>query len=217
MDEGFVLLDSSEDKHVLPLSRLRVGERVIVGHECCVKWSNPPQMDMNVEWCERRDSAIDKRNMVSLTTPHSVCFFVFGKRVESITYVFIIDYDHVVFFVNTGNTCGLILNNRFFETDHLLTAGSKNNVCCMQNVIDFGQPWSVDLCEWKDVSSFFKPAVRESDVRFKIHTAVIEAKSPNNVYWDLKDGRLSVSYIKDGSIITIYHDDVVGEDSCGSL
>lgn len=211
------MLDSSEDKHVLPLTRLKVGERFVVGHECCVKWSNPPQMDMSVEWCEQRTQPCGPRNVVSLTTPHSVKYFVFGKRVESITYVFVVDYDHVVFFVNTGNTCGLIMNDRFFEVDHLLSSCAKNNVCHMKSVIDFGQPWSVRLDEWKHVTSFFKPAVRESDSRFKIHTAIIEAKSPNNVYWLLSDGRLSVSYIKDGNIITIYHDDVVGENSSGSL
>jgi hypothetical protein len=95
--------------------------------------------------------------------------------------------------------------------------GCKNTVCCKNKLIDFGQPWSVDMHEWKCVTTFFKPAIRENNNRFKIHTATIEAKCSNNVYWNLKDGRLSVSYIKDGSVVTIYHDDVVGEDSCGSL
>ena len=218
MDDGFVLLDNNEDKHLLPLNKLKVGERVVVGNECCVKWTNPPQIDMSVEWCVQRCSVSDLRNTVSLITPLSTSYFVFGRRVESITFAFVIDHENVVFFVNTGTSCGIIYNNAFFEVEHLLSAaGRNNNVCYKDGIVDFSQACAVNLETWEVVSAYFKPAIRQGSTEYKIHSTVIEAKSKHNIYWCLKDSRLSISYLKDGNVVTIYEDGVVGENSCGSL
>jgi len=217
MDAGFVLLDTEMDKHVLPLPKLKIGERVNVGDECCVMWTNPPQIDMSVEWCVKRDLAIDGRNRVLLTTPQKTTYFVFGRRVDSITHVFIINPDTVAFFVTTGTCSGIIVENRFFEVDHFVFSGSKNNITFKNNILDFGQNTCLDIDRWETTSSYFKPAIRQSESTFSIHSTQIEARSKNNIYWKLDEGRLRISYLREGNVTTIYEDGVNGDPSCGSL
>ena len=109
-----------------------------------------------------------------------------------------------------------MLNNRFFEIDHFVT-GLKNAITFTNNTIFFNQEGGIHTERWEHVREVYRPAERKGR-EVHIHTATVETSSRFNVFWKLDDDeKLSVSFLKDGCIVTMFEHGVFGDVSCGSI